>query len=40
MRGFSCDNLASFLGLDAFIDDVEDHQKEINDVIVKWSYVV
>jgi hypothetical protein len=21
MRGFSCDNLASFLGLDAFIDD-------------------
>ena len=35
MRGFSCDNLASFLGLDTFIDDVEDHKKEINDVMKK-----
>ena len=35
MRGFSCDNLASFLGLDAFVDDVEDHKKEINAVMKK-----
>ena len=35
MRGFSCDNLASFLGLDTFIDDAEDHKKEINDVMKK-----
>ena len=35
MRGFSCDNLATFLGLEAFIDDAEDHKKEIIDVMKK-----
>jgi len=35
MRGFSCDNLASFLGLEAFIDDTEDHKKEINVMMKK-----
>jgi len=33
MRGFSCDNLASFLSLDTFIDDVEDHKKEIISIM-------
>lgn len=38
MRGFSCDNLASFLGLDIFIDDVENHKKEILNIMRKRLY--
>ena len=33
MRGFSCDNLASLLSLDTFIDDVEGHKKEIISIM-------
>ena len=35
MIGFSDDNLASFLGLDAFIDDAEGHKKEILGIMRK-----
>jgi SpoVK/Ycf46/Vps4 family AAA+-type ATPase len=35
VRGFSCDNLASFLGLDDYIDNTEGHQKEIVDIMKK-----